>query len=137
MNVSDGRIWKSAQCVMLCIVMVTASCTGDLRWTQKASVPVPDVGFETCIKAGIAEVSSVSITRFQYDRYMLDVKFQKPMPDVRAFVQKRDTPFADIVFLGKGWYESAEERSEVTPVLNELTDAIKRHCLTGKTAPSS
>jgi hypothetical protein len=122
--------------LLLCSLASILGCN-DLRWTQKSSAYAPDVGFENCIKAGIEEVPNLSITRFEYDRYFLSVRFQKPLPGVRAFVQKRDAQVADIVFVGTSWHESDEERSEITPILNELTDAIKRYCVASKAAPST
>jgi len=134
MNISHNRVERTFQrALLLCGLIAIAGCN-DLRWTQKASAYAPDVGFETCIKASIAEVPSLSITRFEYDRYFLNVHFQKPLPSVRAFVQKRETQVADIVFVGTSWHESNEERSEITPILGALTNAIKRHCSSNNVA---
>jgi hypothetical protein len=129
MNISYRNVQRG---LLLCGLTAIAGCN-DLRWTQKLSAYAPDVGFETCIKEGVAEVPGVVITRFEYDRYFLDVHFQRPLPGVRAFVQKRSAPIVDIVFVGTGWRESVEARSEITPILNALTNAIKRHCVSGKT----
>lgn len=135
MNLNCQRKMPSIWLAMLFVTLST-SCNGDLRWTQKAFVPVPNIGFEGCVKAGITQVPGVSITRFQFDRYTLNVDFQKPMPGVGAFIQKDDAANVEILFFGKNWHESDNERAAITPILNALKEAIARNCMGLKSSSS-
>jgi len=103
----------------------------DFRWTQKESFSVSESDFSACSKKSLDEISGVSVSKFQYDRFIISVPFQEKTPNINVFIQKNSGDTASVVFSGNGWHESSEERSEITPIMNLLISSLKRNCSRG------
>ena len=124
------------QFTVLMIVFLGAAC-GDYVTRQEKSVPIGAADFGQCVTTAVADVRGVSINHERSvpenrkyslpESIGLDVTLEKPIPYLGVQVLHQDGNTALIRFTLRG-HELDEERKEITPVLQSITDAISRKC---------
>jgi len=111
---------------------IYGSGLSDVVWVQQRTIKLNTSDFETCVVEAARNVSGVEVIDTAYDAVdiELNVKLAKPIPHMGVNVQHRNDGTAVIMFTGGagGTSESAEERAEITPLLNAITSAVQKRC---------
>jgi len=112
---------------------IYGSGLSDVVWVQQRTIKLNTSDFETCVVDAARNVSGVEVIDTAYDAVdiELNVKLEMPIPHMGVnVVQHRNDGTAEIMFTGGagGTSETAEERAEITPLLNAITNAIQKRC---------
>jgi hypothetical protein len=115
-------------CVAVALLSMAASCDNNHRWMQRTEISIPSSGYESCIRNAVSSIPGASIIGVEYGRIELNVQFQRPLRNVHVYIQPKDNNKADLMFIGKDWSESTEEKNEFLSFSKIMSVAILRRC---------
>jgi hypothetical protein len=122
--------------MVVVLLSMAESCDNNHRWMQKIEMSIPSSGYESCIKDAVSSIPGASIAGVEYGRFELHVQFQRPLRNVHVYIQPKDNNKADLMFVGKDWSESTDEKNEFLSFSKIMSDAIMRRCHSTDVSPN-
>jgi hypothetical protein len=123
-------------CAAVVLLSMTASCGENHRWMQKAEMSIPSSSYEACIRHAVSSIPSASVGGVEYGRFELHIHFQRPLRDVRVYIQLKASNKADLIFIGKDWSESTDEKNEFLSFSKVMSDALLHQCHNVDSSPN-
>jgi hypothetical protein len=116
---------------ILHLVLISACSINDAVWVQRATVPLLTKDFHSCAINAISTVPNVAVD-VQYLANNFDIPLTTPLnssiENLTVFLRLTSSKSADILFIGKGTTESAEQIKLITPLLAQLKNALRMKC---------
>lgn len=124
--------------IALATVMAVGGCTNtmnsDVVYDQERSVSIGRANFETCVTAAVGDVRSAALNRqFTYPwDIVLDVNIGGDSRLEPVEIQSRSGGEVRVIWDEGRRKRSTDETRRMDPILDQLADAIRHKCSSGK-----